>query len=381
MMYFVPSTLRVLHPAFAFLMPIGVTYLDGGGGRGSSSTVRKQKPPKSATRSKSSSKLLPKSTQAKKRSAPNDTPDSVANGTRSRSRAKVKATNLLDVIEEGRRRSADSDLESSSSSEISRDLLGETQEVPSTLPPLPSRPPRLPPAQQMDTTESQDPDDISTSSGHKQLTGASPTFSPVNSTIDEQEEDEYMNGTDNFFGTHDPAFDMSMEERPFLDRLIHFMRGKLISEEYRKSVEIAILCEANKSLTEAGQMEKDEQDNYVLNTYVTLVRAIPEKYFSSPDIKAVMISRRKGAQEDLDGKNLRRQYRDFRKQLRKTFANLPVNFSTIPSGKQLYDIVDRHICEIYADVNVSGTIFFVLVFASCISISYTLYYRTHFVQV
>jgi hypothetical protein len=353
-MYFYPSALCILHPAFAFLMPLGVTSVGGGGGGSSTAKKRKTSNQSSTTTTaKSSSNKL--STQRKKKSAPpKDSPDSVAHGTRSR---KLKSTNLLEVIEERNRRHY-----SSSEDDGSRDLLAETQEVPSSLPPL--QPPSLH-AQPVDSTQ-MDLDAISTNSGHI-IRGASPTFSSSSINDHDEDEDEFM-GTDNVFGAHDTAFDMSMEERPFLDRLRHFMRGHCISEDNRKSVEIAILCEANKALTEGGQMDQDEQDKYVLNTYVSLVQAIPDEDFVSSNVKTVMMKRRKLAQEDLNGKNLRRQYSEFRKEMRKTFANLPVDFSSIPSGKQLYAIVEKHICEIYADANVSqvdsGC------FASCVLVTY-----------
>jgi hypothetical protein len=77
------------------------------------------------------------------------------------------------------------------------------------------------------------------------------------------------------------------------------------------------------------------------------VKSIPDSAFLSLAVKIALLDGRKGCGSGLDGKNLQRQYKDFRTTVRKVFADLPTDYSSIPSGKQLYDIISDHIATIF----------------------------------
>ena len=85
-----------------------------------------------------------------------------------------------------------------------------------------------------------------------------------------------------------------------------------------------------------------------------------------------MLDGRKGCGPGLDGKNLQRQYKDFRSVVRKVFADLPTDYSSIPSGKQLYDIISDHIATIFKN-NAKVCVLLTRAFILCLIVVFLCY--------
>lgn len=304
-----------------------------------------------------------KSSKKSKSTVTESTPESVCQGTRSKKRGNIASTNLLPRIDEAvtvRRQKIDianvevrhhkdaaDELSDIEESQESQDLLEETQ-VPSSVPPnhhltmanrhltLARKGVDMPPLEEDQAdVEFENNNDADCSSSSGSSTGSSSGSSKVA-------------GTDHHFAQYDECFDYVVaEEHSLPDKIVHFMRGEKISRSNRTAVELVLLCAANYESVTAGETRDDAQHAKIKKEYIELINSLPNSAFLSTAVKTAMLDGRKGCGPGLDGKNLQRQYKDFRTAVRKVFADLPTDYSSIPSGKQLYDIISDHIATIF----------------------------------
>ena len=217
------------------------------------------------------------------------------------------------------------------------DLLGETQEViPSSMPPMPP----LPPPHQDDN----DAEDLFSANADEVSSD-----DEVSDAIDEEE----YGATDHCFGEFAKEFDMSMssDKYPFHQCLAHFLRTNKIMQETRVPVEWCIIIEASLRVITDSDMQTAEREKLMLENYHKVLNSISNELFYPEEMKD-SFNKLKGAQLPVDGKMLICRWNNIRKVTRDAHANLPTSFASIPSGNQLYDMFDMHVCSIYAEIKV-----------------------------
>eukprot|EP00956_Cyclotella_meneghiniana_P031875 scaffold85426_cov23-Cyclotella_meneghiniana.AAC.4 len=148
------------------------------------------------------------------------------------------------------------------------------------------------------------------------------------------------------FDPYDECFAESVADYPLIQRIKHYMRNRLVTQSNRRPVEISLLAEAAKIVIGEGDMSTEEQGKLLIRTYLDLVESLPDDMFASLTVKTEMLDRMKGMQTSLVpsvGANLFKKYKIMRKEIRLIFSGLGTEFSTMKSGKQLYDVYRDYI--------------------------------------
>ena len=89
--------------------------------------------------------------------------------------------------------------------------------------------------------------------------------------------------------------DSEATKNSFLDRLEHYMVRALMSEEYCKAVELAIMIEAGTSVREMHLMKREATEKAFLNSYVSVVQEIPDDRFDQASVRPAVLLAYKGA--------------------------------------------------------------------------------------
>jgi hypothetical protein len=129
--------------------------------------------------------------------------------------------------------------------------------------------------------------------------------------------------------------DQEVSKYSFYYRLKHYMQRKLIKEENRKSVELAIMVEAGANVREMGVIMKELRANRFHSEYVSIITEIPDSCFEDDSLQASMQHRFKGMRKgDMSAENLLRKYESELTTLQRFAYNFPGvgNLSKLPSG-------------------------------------------------
>jgi len=103
--------------------------------------------------------------------------------------------------------------------------------------------------------------------------------------------------------------DQEVSKYSFYDHLKHYMERELIKEENGKSVELAIMVEAEASVREMGVMMKELHANRFHSEYVSIIAEIPATRFEDNSLHASMQHRFKGMRKgEISAENLLRKY-------------------------------------------------------------------------
>jgi hypothetical protein len=104
--------------------------------------------------------------------------------------------------------------------------------------------------------------------------------------------------------------DLEVSKYPFVERLDHYMERYLISEENRRSVELAIMVEAGSIVREMGTMTKERRDQAYYQEYMSLISEIPSECFMDDGVRPQMQLRFKGMRKggDTNPTNLHHKY-------------------------------------------------------------------------
>ena len=252
---------------------------------------------------------------------------------------------------------------------LSPDLLAETQEVNDSQPHLMSQlrdasVPPLPPLDDEVIPEHNDP--VQDNEGNLIGDPESPA-----KTIDSESSDNSSSSTDrsaggsvgddsvepsSAFDPYDKCFDEAARDFPLDQRLKHFMKGRVITEQNRKPVELVLLAAAATFVIHEGKTDLEEQGTLLVNKYLELLGMLDDDMFVDESIQANMKLKMKGMQNELvasSGVALFKSYKKKRAEIRKIFSRLPTDFSTMKSGKQLYDIYEGFIIACFIDRKVS----------------------------
>lgn len=341
---------------------------------GGSSTVKKHRKRSGSTSNKTStSKKVSKSS---KKSAPSTSEASEGKRYSPRTHGQLRrqqdelgtGTTLLGKLDAAAQQVTQPPTETSSEDEMSKDLLEESQ-VPSSQP----LPPKVVMMAGRNPAASQLTEDPSFANHDDPLVpsdASSGDASDMSPSDVAQSRNPVSNGTgtDESFNCFDPAFDHTAQGFPFAQRVHHTLRGQVITKKIRTPVEIAVLCEAYRlMIEEKGQMKSGEQHAYLARMYAQVMGSLDDKGFA-PGLKEDMVCRRKGSNKDsgLVGSNLKRQYGEIRSIMRKIHGDFPSNFATIPSGKQLHQLIDDHITktfqsDVYVSVLIISLVFILIV--------------------
>ena len=250
---------------------------------------------------------------------------------------------------------------------LSPDLLAETQEVNDSQPHLMSQlrdasvaVAPLPPLDEAVFEEHNDP--TQDNEGNIIVDGISPTKSSddVKSSSSESSDDDSDVGDkstepSSAFDPYDACFDEAARDYPFDMRVKHFLKGRVITEQNRRPVEIAILVAAATDTITEGQMDSEASGGVLVTKYLEILGSFDSNMFVDDTIQNVMSQKMKGMQGNLvpsSGVALFRKYKKYRTDIRKIFCNLPTDFSTMKSGKQLYDIYAGFVVERFIDSKV-----------------------------
>ena len=101
----------------------------------------------------------------------------------------------------------------------------------------------------------------------------------------------------------------------------------------------------------------------LVSKYLELLSMLDNDMFVTEALQQTMRKRMKGMQNDLvesAGEGLLKQYKKKRTEIRKIFAPLPTDFSTMKSGKQLYDIYEGYIIDCFINSKVRWPLYYIL---------------------
>lgn len=155
--------------------------------------------------------------------------------------------------------------------------------------------------------------------------------------------DPSVTGTDYVFGAYDEAKDSAAQEFSFHDRVVHYMRGRNVTEKNRAAVELCILCEAGTAVVNSGTTDDQGKATLIVSKYKEILSGFDSSFFSSDSIKTKMSKCLKYSQGEFNGATMWTNYAKFRKEARKIHASLPATFSTMKSGEQLCDVFQRYV--------------------------------------
>lgn len=150
-------------------------------------------------------------------------------------------------------------------------------------------------------------------------------------------------GTDSTFDPHGPEFDTAVERFSAQERIIHFLHPNGINNTTRSSVERALIIQAGTIVTDDKTMDSNARNTLLVETYRQLIRGFEDQVFQPLSIKEDMLVKLYQAKTDLNGKELWTKFKDIRADLRSNF-NISDN---IPSGKQLRDVYNAYLVEMF----------------------------------
>jgi hypothetical protein len=94
--------------------------------------------------------------------------------------------------------------------------------------------------------------------------------------------------------------DLEVSKYPFVERLDHYMEHYPISEENRRSVELAIMVDAGLIVREMGTMTKERREQAFYQEYMSLISEIPSERFVEDGVCLQMQLRFKGMRKGGD---------------------------------------------------------------------------------
>jgi hypothetical protein len=150
--------------------------------------------------------------------------------------------------------------------------------------------------------------------------------------------------------------DLEVSKYPFIERLDHYMERYQISEENRRSVELAIMVEAGSIVREMGTMTKERREQAYYQEYMSLISEIPIERFVESGVCLQMQLRFKGMRKggDMNPTNLHRKYETEMTTLKKFAYKFPGfgNLSKLPSGTaQLQQLRRPLVAKLWAEQN------------------------------
>lgn len=150
--------------------------------------------------------------------------------------------------------------------------------------------------------------------------------------------------------------DLEVSKYPFVERLDHYMERYPISEENRRSVELAIMVDAGSIVREMGTMTKERREQAFYQEYMSLISEIPSERFMEDGVRLQMQLRFKGMRKggDMNPTNLLRKYETEMTSLKKFAYKFPGfgNLSKLPSGTaQLQQLRRPIVAKLWAEQN------------------------------
>ena len=150
--------------------------------------------------------------------------------------------------------------------------------------------------------------------------------------------------------------DPEVSKYPFIERLDHYMERYQISEENRRSVELAIMVEAGSIVREMGTMTKERREQAYYQEYMSLISDIPIERFVESGVCLQMQLRFKGMRKggDMNPTNLHRKYETEKTTLKNYAYKIPGigNLSKLPSGTaQLQQLRRPLVAKLWAEQN------------------------------
>ena len=150
--------------------------------------------------------------------------------------------------------------------------------------------------------------------------------------------------------------DLEVSKYPFVERLDHYMERYPISEENRRSVELAIMVDAGSIVREMGTMTKERREQAFYQEYMSLISEIPSERFVKDGVRLQMQLRFKGMRKggDMNPTNLLRKYETEMTSLKKFAYKFPGfgNLSKLPSGTaQLQQLRRPIVAKLWAEQN------------------------------
>ena len=150
--------------------------------------------------------------------------------------------------------------------------------------------------------------------------------------------------------------DLEVSKYPFVERLDHYMERYPISEENRRSVELAIMVDAGSIVREMGTMTKERREQAFYQEYMSLISEIPSERFVEDGVRLQMQLRFKGMRKggDMNPTNLLRKYETEMTSLKKFAYKFPGfgNLSKLPSGTaQLQQLRRPIVAKLWAEQN------------------------------
>ena len=166
----------------------------------------------------------------------------------------------------------------------------------------------------------------------------------------------FNGGTD--FDSVPGEMDAAAQSFPFVDRVVHFLRGTSVTASVRVAIESCILIEAGSLVTAEATTSNDNKYELMIKYYINTIDSFSDEQLGGSAIKAQMkvkpYNAKKGISEEGGGKRLYEKYQQVRGEVRTDYIpKLPQDLSKMASGKQLRQVYDGFILDAYKKSKVS----------------------------